>query len=81
MEQKLAEQKPERVVKKDTQQYKVQEIWRNLPKTELNKETDPLVKNQIKGKLYTKVEEIYQEQEGKPVQRSTIRRCVNSLIK
>jgi len=81
MEQKLAGQDQKRAVKKDTQQYKIQEIWRNLPKTDFNKATDELVKMQLKGKLYTKLSEIYEIQAGEKVKRSTIRRCVNSLIK
>ena len=77
MEQKLTEQKHE--LKKSTQVWKIQEIWRNLPKTEYNKETNQARKLFFKGELYTKIEELYVKQEGKPVKRSTIRRCVNSL--
>jgi len=77
MDQKLTEQKHE--LKKSTQVWKIQQIWRNLPKTDYNKESNPSLKLLLKGKLYSKIEELYLKQEGKPVKRSTIRRCVNTL--
>ena len=73
MEQELAEPKPH------TQIYKIQAIWKKLPKTEFNKESNKAKKIILKRELYTKIEELYVKQEGKPVKRSTIRRCVNSL--
>lgn len=82
MDQKLAEQNPpKRQIKIGTQQYKIQQIWKNLSKTSFEKESDELIKKQLKGELYTKVSSIYEKQEGVIVKRSTIRRCVNSLTK
>ncbi len=79
MEQKLAEQKPSKGVKINTQTWKIQEIWRKIPKTDFNKEPDPLIKVQLKGELYTKIQGMYESQEGSKIKRSTVRRCVNSL--
>ena len=79
MDQRLAE--PRRALRINTQQYKIQQIWKGLKKTEWSKETDKDKKTSLKGELYTKISKLYQEQEGTPVKRSTIRRCVNSLIK
>jgi len=52
-----------------------------MPKTDYNKETDELKKIALKGQLYTKLSTLYEEQEGKSVKRSTVRRCVNSIKK
>ncbi len=79
MEQKLAELGKDKVVKTNTQVWKIQQIWKKIPKTDFNKETDPLKKMQLKGLLYTKIEELYESQEGRKIKRSTVRRCVNSL--
>lgn len=85
MDQELAKQelnvksRPE--VKKNTQQFKIQRIWEGLKKTEWNNEKNEDKKSILKGELYTKIQEIYLQQNGKDVKRSTIRRCVNSLIK
>lgn len=79
MEQELAEQKTKNLEKINTQTWKIQQIWKKMPKTDYKKETDPIKKNQLKGELYTKIEELYESQEGRPVKRSTVRRCVNSL--
>ena len=54
-------------------------MWKKLPKTEWNKETDIDRKRILKGKLYDKLTEIFEKQEGIKIKRSTIRRCVNSL--
>lgn len=80
MDQTLADQKSTRVTKMGTQQFKIQQIWKNLPKSSFEKESDELVKKQLKGELYTQLSQIYEKQEGMIVKRSTIRRCVNSLI-
>lgn len=85
LEQKLVKQehevssKPE--IRKNTQTFKIQEIWSDLPKTEWMKEKDEEKKSILKGGLYTQIQEIYKLKTGKDVKRSTIRRCVNSLIK
>ncbi len=76
MDQKLAGKD-----KTNTQTFKIQEIWKKMPKTEYNKETDQLKKVTLKGELYDKISQTYQEQEGKEVKRSTVRRCVNSITK
>lgn len=82
MDQKLAERgKYKRELKTNTQTHKIQEIWKKMPKTEYNKETDELKKITLKGELYSKISQIYKEQEGKEVKRSTVRRCVNSITK
>ena len=73
MDQELAE------TKNNTQTQKIQEMWKNMPKTEYNKETNELKKVALKGELYTKLSTIYEEKEGKSVKRSTVRRCVNSI--
>jgi len=78
MEQELANPKKEQ--KTNTQTWKIQEIWRKIPKTDYNKEKDSLKKIQLKALLYTKIGELYESQEGRPVKRSTVRRCVNSLM-
>lgn len=80
MDQKLADVKPPKEQKINTQTYKIQQIWKKLPKSEFNKEPDEFKKLSLKGELYTKISQIYEEQEGKKIKRSTIRRCVNSLI-
>jgi len=82
MDQKLAEPKRgkyKREVKTNTQTFKIQEIWKKMSKTEYKNETDELKKMTLKGELYTEIEKIYLEQEGRTVKRSTIRRCVNSI--
>jgi hypothetical protein len=79
MDQKLAEQKPKRIQKVTTQTYKIQQIWKKIPKTEYNKEQNPDKKVLLKGELYSKVAELYHSKEGETIKRSTIRRCVNSL--
>lgn len=82
MTQKLAEvdvrKRPE--LRKNTQQYKIQQIWNGLNKTEWEKETNWIKKNILKGELYSKTSQMYEMKVGKTVKRSTIRRCVNSLI-
>jgi len=80
MDQKLADQKPKRELKIGTQTWKILEIWRKIPKTDFNKESDPLNKVRLKGELYTKIQKIYESEEGTKIQRSTVRRCVNSLM-
>lgn len=80
MDQKLVDVKHTRLRNINTQTYKIQEIWKKLPKSEFNKEPDEFKKLTLKGELYTKISQIYEEQEGKPIKRSTIRRCVNSLM-
>lgn len=79
MDQKLAEQKSKKELKIGTQTWKIQEIWKKIPKTDFNKESNPLTKVQLKGELYTKIQKIYESQEGTEIKRSTVRRCVNSL--
>lgn len=85
LEQKLAKQevevnsKPE--LKKNTQTFKIQEIWKRLNKSEWMKEKDEDKKSILKGGLYTEIQEIYKLKTGRDVKRSTIRRCVNSFIK
>lgn len=79
MDQKLVEQKQK--PKPNTQNYKIMQIWKKLPKSDFEKENDKDKKVVLKGELYTKVSEIYHKQEGKLVKRSTIRRCINSIIK
>ncbi len=54
-------------------------IWKNMPKSDFHKETDENKKVTMKGELYTEIEKIYLEKEGRSVKRSTIRRCVNSI--
>lgn len=73
--------KYKREVKTNTQTFMIQEIWKKMPKTEYNKETNELKKVNLKGELYSKISQLYQEQEGKEVKRSTVRRCVNSIMK
>lgn len=80
MKLKLAETKSWGEMKVGTQVYKVQEIWRNLPKKNYEKEKDPLVKKRLKADLYTEVSKIYQVKTGAKIGRHVIRRCVNSLI-
>jgi len=79
MDQELADPNSNEVPKMNTQTWKIQEIWKKTQKTDFNKEKDPLKKIQLKGLLYTKIQELYESQEGKKIQRSTVRRCVNSL--
>lgn len=79
MDQKLADQK-QKELKTGTQTWIIQEIWRKTPKTDFNNEHNPVKKNKIKGELYTKIQAKYESQEGRKVKRSTVRRCVNSLI-
>ena len=85
LEQKLAKQevevgsKPE--LKRNTQTFKIQEIWKSLEKSAWIKEKNEDKKTILKGGLYTQIEELYRIKTGKDVKRSTIRRCVNSLIK
>jgi len=80
MGQELAEPKQNREMRTNTQVFKIQKIWKNLQKTEFNKETDHNRKTYLKGQLYTKVSEIYEAQEGRSIQRHVVRRCVNSLM-
>ncbi len=80
MDQKLANpNSKKKIVKTNTQTYKIQEIWKKMPKTDYNKETNKDKKVVLKGELYTKLSQIIEEQLGKKIKRSTIRRCVNSL--
>lgn len=79
MDQKLADQKPKKELKTSTQTWKIQEIWKKIPKKDFNKEPNPLIKVQLKGLLYTKIQGMYESQEGRKIKRSTVRRCVNSL--
>lgn len=79
MDQELADQKSNEVPKINTQTWKIQQIWKKIQKTDFNKEKDPLKKIQLKGLLYTKIQELYESQEGSKIKRSTVRRCVNSL--
>jgi len=77
MDQELAEPKIQKI---NTQTHKILEIWKKLPKTDFNKESNPSTKIQLKGKLYTRIMEIYKEHEGKSVSRSTVRRCINQFL-
>lgn len=79
MDQELANPKTDRQLRTKTQTYKIQEIWRKIPKTDFNKETNSDKKRNLKGELYDKIAKIYEEKEGKKIKRATIRRCVNSL--
>jgi len=76
MDQELANPNKPRT---NTQTYKIQEIWKKMPKTDYNKETNKLKKMTLKGELYTKLTQLCEEKMGKKIKRSTIRRCVNSL--
>jgi len=79
MDQKLANSNTKKIVKTNTQTYKIQENWKKMPKADYNKETNKEKKVVLKGELYTKLTKICEEQMGKKIKRSTIRRCVNSL--
>lgn len=79
MDQKLANSNTKELKKTNTETYKIQEIWKKMSKTEFNKETNSLKKMALKGKLYTKLSQLIEQQMGKKIKRATIRRCVNSL--
>lgn len=79
MDQELANPNSKKQLRSNTQTYKIQEIWKKIPKTDFNKETNSDKKRNLKGELYNKIAKIYEEKEGKKIKRSTIRRCVNSL--
>ena len=50
-----------------------------MAKTDYEKESDEYKKMVLKGKLYTKLTQLCEEALDKKINRSTIRRCVNSL--
>jgi hypothetical protein len=79
MDQELANPNSKKQLRTNTQTYKIQEIWKKMAKSDYEKESDEYKKMVLKGKLYTKLSQICEEEFGKKVKRSTIRRCVNSL--
>lgn len=78
MDQELANPNSKKL-RTNTQTYRIQEIWKKMPKSDYEKESDEYKKMVLKGKLYTKLSQICEEKFGKKIKRSTIRRCVNSL--
>ena len=81
MEQRLAEQKVKKLQKQNTQTAIVVKIWKNLDKSSFEKASKPEVRDQLKSDLYTEVCKNYEEQQGNTINRSTVRRCVNTYIK
>ncbi len=80
MDQKLANPNTKKkITKTNTQTYKIQEFWKKMPKEAYNKESNKEKKVALKGELYTKLSQMCEDQLGKKIKRSTIRRCVNSL--
>ncbi len=78
MDQELANPNSKKL-RTNTQTYKIQEIWKKMAKTDYEKESDEYKKMVLKGKLYTKLTQLCEEALDKKINRSTIRRCVNSL--
>ena len=80
MKQELAEQKIKSTSKQNSQNYRILEIWNKTDKSSFEKETDPLQKTRKKADLYTLIVQKYEEKWGKQINRSTVRRCINTEI-
>lgn len=80
MAQRLAENRVRKPLKTTTQNYKVVEIWKTIDKSSFLKEKNEDLKVQKKGDLYALVCQKYEEKQGETINRSTVRRCVNTYI-
>ncbi len=79
MDQELANPNSKKQLRTNTQTYKIQQIWKKMPKSAYEKESDFQKKMVLKGELYTKLTQLCEKELDKKINRSTIRRCVNSL--
>ncbi len=56
------------------------EMWKKQKKSYFDTK-DPQQKLKIKGEIYTTIQTVWLEKFGKPIPRSTVRRCINQHIK
>ena len=56
------------------------EMWKKQRKSYFDAKTEQ-EKLKIKGEIYTNIQTRWEEKFGKPIPRSTVRRCVNQHLK